>query len=222
MSLRLRNRYNMQMAVKSCMQKFRSKWEGNEHIAESMNYIEPRLQRAQGLFDARESTYTEGHTDAKNALLDSISARAALMSKRLTVFARKRGLRVLLVEVDHPKRYYENGPELERISRCAAITERAEHYLPQLEPYKIRLADVAALNADIEELRPLSSQRDALGDEKQTITQSLPRLLQEIQEKLYELDDEISAFMDDDPDFQETYFNARKITDRKATRSEQE
>ncbi|RYY99653.1 MAG: hypothetical protein EOO11_04220 [Chitinophagaceae bacterium] len=219
MAQRHYNRYSMQMAVKAFMEKNRSKWSNNEHISESMSYLVPRLQKAQELFDRKESTSTEGHTIAKNNQLETITERAWLMAARLTIFARKKGLRVLLTEVNHSKSYFERGPEVERIARAAAITEKAEHYLPQLDAYKITMADVASLNADIEELRPLSAERDAVGDEQQQLTASLPRLLQEIQDKLYELDDEVTAFLDDAPDFQEQYAIARRITDRRATHS---
>ncbi|GAA4326502.1 hypothetical protein [Flaviaesturariibacter amylovorans] len=217
MAQRLYNRYSMQMAVKACMEKNRSRWAGNPFIPETMDYISVRLRKAQELFDKKEQVSTEGHTLSKNVVLDGIAARAWLMSTRLVVFARKKGLRVLLTEVDHPRSYFERGPEVERIARAAAITEKAEHYLPQLEPYKIRMSDVASLNADIEQVRPLSSERDAVGDEAQQLTNSLPRLLQEVQDKLYELDEEITAFMDEFPDFQDQYFYARRTTDRKAT-----
>jgi ElaB/YqjD/DUF883 family membrane-anchored ribosome-binding protein len=218
MSQKLQNRYAMQMAVQACLNQHRSLWAANPHISESADYIAPRLQRAQALIDTRAGSSTEGYTNAKNALLDSICARTSLLAKRLTVYARKTNNPVLLAEVDRPKRYFENGPELERIARCAAITVRAERQLAQLSTYKITMADIAALNADIESVRPLSGQRDAIGDEQQQLTHSIPELLQQVQEKLYELDDEITSFMDEAPDFQETYFNARKVTDRVATR----
>jgi ElaB/YqjD/DUF883 family membrane-anchored ribosome-binding protein len=216
MSQKLYNRYTMQSAVRSCMQKNKSKWEHVAPVAESMNFIEPRLDKALNIFDAKEDADTTGFTVSKNELLDSICERTWLLGKRLTVFARKKRLTTMLIEVNQPQSHFNNGPEIERIARCNNIINHAERHLPELAEYKIVMADIASLNADIETLRPLSSQRDTIGDEHQTLTSSLPDLLQEVQNKLYELDDEVIALLDDDPVFQDTYFNSRKITDRRA------
>ena len=205
----------MHMAVKELMVKRRSLWSGNEFISESMDYLKPRITRVQELFDAQEGPGTEGLTAAKNSALDHICGRCWLMSKRLTVYARRKGLLQLLPEVDHPKRHFDTAAEVERIGRCAALLAIAQQHVADLAPFKITQGDLTALATDIEALRPLSGQRDAVGDEQQVLHKTLPQLLKEIQEKLYELDDEIISFMDDHPEFQEEYFTARRITDRR-------
>jgi DNA gyrase/topoisomerase IV subunit A len=218
MQQRNNNRYTMQMAVQALMEKRKSLWEANEFISESVGYMIPRLEKARHLFDAQEGTSTEGLTISKNLRLDQLCADCWQMSKRLVVFARKKGDTTLLAEVDRPKSYFDYISELERLARCAAITERAGRYISELALYKITSEELARLNQELEQLRPLSSQRDAVGDIKQTLTNSLPKLLQEVQEKLYELDDEMVAFMDGEEAFQEEYFVSRRITDRSATR----
>ncbi|TCZ74571.1 hypothetical protein [Flaviaesturariibacter aridisoli] len=212
------DRFHMQQAVAALMNKRRAVWERNEMVAESVAYIVPRLERAHFLVDAKEEGGTSGLTQAKNNFIDNICARSWLMAKRLKLFALRKGLPVLLAQATQPRRYFDNGSELERIGRCAAVVKWAEEHMADLAPFKISMGDVAALSADIERARPLSADRDTTGDGLQLVNKNLPQLLQEIQDKLYELDDEVIALMDDQPEFQDEYFIARRITDRKATR----
>lgn len=217
MSQRHNNRYAMQMAVNGLMQKNRSKWAENEFLSESMQFISPRLQRAQELFDQKEGEGTKGLTLSKNAQLDSIGDRAYLTARRLCLYGRRSNQPTVLATADHPRSYFDRGDEPERIGRSAAIVALAQRHLANLGPYKITEPDLAALAADIERVRPLSGERDAFADEINIRNKSLPQLLHEVQDKLDELDDEIISLMDEHPEFQDAYFAARVITDRRAT-----
>ncbi|RYY85561.1 MAG: hypothetical protein EOO15_16700 [Chitinophagaceae bacterium] len=211
------NRYAMQMATAAFLRKHAPLWRGNELITESVDYIEPRLDRAQELFDKKEDGGTKGYTAHKNNFIDDICTRSWLLSKRLSLYARRSKNTVLLAQTDQPQRHFDNGSEIERIGRCASVVQWATTHIANLAPYKVTESDLAALSADIERARPLSSDRDTIGDGQQLLNKTLPQLLQEIQDKLYELDDEVVALMDEHPEFQEEYKIARRVTDRKAT-----
>ena len=204
----------MQQTTLGCMQDNEPLWKDDENIAESVAYIKPRLQYLATLFDDSENHSTAGLTVEKNNFIDAIADRSFLLAKRLTVFARKKGMIVLLKEVDRPQRYFDNGSEAARLAHCAGVVQLANEHIAELAPFKVTVADVAALSADIEKARPLSARRNGVTAVGTQITGSLAEVLAEVQLKLEELDDEMIALVEDKP-FQDTYFAARKITDRR-------
>ncbi|MDB5197453.1 MAG: hypothetical protein JWP88_1824 [Flaviaesturariibacter sp.] len=215
MSATQHNRYNMQCNVFECVKKFNPLWTGNPHIEETVAYIGPRMERLATLFNDRENSSTAGLTEQKNTILDGICDRAYKLSKKLTVYARKTGNIPLLHEVDRPLYYFDEGLELDRIAHCANMVKLATAHASDLGTYMVTVADVAALGADIEALRPLHGQRDEVAAEGVQLTGSLKQTLAEVQTKLLELDDEMEAFIDDET-FLETYAIARRINDRRA------
>lgn len=196
-------------------------WAGNEHVAESVAYLDPVLQEIARRAQLQQGTQPEGYTDAKDAALDAMLARGWKTCRKLKVFARKSGNLVLLQELNFSRSTFDDGTEEEQAGRCRLIAERAETHLPRLAAYRITTEEVTALKAAIDAFAPLETERDAVADQRKLLTASLGTLLRSARAKLRELDEEIEAFFDEEADaeFIEGYKEARRVSRIKPRRA---
>ncbi|RYY92300.1 MAG: hypothetical protein EOO11_21455, partial [Chitinophagaceae bacterium] len=197
-----------------CMNDHNRLWADNEHVAESVAYVDPLVQELLRRADKQGATQPEGLTAAKDLALDRMLALGFGICKKLKVYARKSGNLVLQRDTAFSKSTFDDGTEEEQAARCRRMADHAEANLARLASYKVTDTMIAALRAAITAFTPMETERDSVADQRKLLTASISTLMRRTRAKFRELDEEMDAFFDGEEytDFYEAYFEARRVS----------
>ncbi|RYZ17610.1 MAG: hypothetical protein EOO16_23950 [Chitinophagaceae bacterium] len=154
----------------------------------------------------------------KDAELSRAAGLAAPMATRIRSFARVIADPLLLAAMDHNPSDLLYGPQDLRVGYMNDILDAAKTHATQLAAYKVRPADITALE---DALTSAGGLREKAGDAKvhtTVATSRIPELIDQLRTELEALDDDVEAFIENE-EFVAAYFIARRITDRRATHS---
>ncbi|RYY41661.1 MAG: hypothetical protein EOO08_00590 [Chitinophagaceae bacterium] len=193
-----------------------SKWEGVEPIAESVEALRT-VQSEIRLSALVQADSTTGNTTAKNLALALAAEKAYTMSRRICAWARKKGRSEVLEAVDFPLSALRQGAEEEVFQRQQLVLKYATDLGTDLAAYKVGSAEIDDLKQALSAYESLKQGRNEKRKHRIYSTTYLDGLFEQASNQLQMLDDEVKGLIDDKA-FVETYFIARRKTDRKATR----
>ena len=145
------NFLNMSDSVMSHMLVGKPLWENNPEIVEVVALIE-QLRNDISVKGGVESGLSgKGHTSAKDNTLDSLATKTCKLSKKISAYAKKKGLPELIPLVNVSVTTISRGPEKEVINRCRAITSIAVKHMENLASFSVK-------NDEIEQIEKLISE----------------------------------------------------------------
>lgn len=210
------NSLNMIDGTVVYLNKLNTEWNKEAAIVESVDYILERKTKIDAEVKDILQKQTVGITEELYAGLSKAIDSAYIMAKRIKVYARKTGNLLLVRDVNYAKSEMDDGNFKAIIDRLWLIAKRGEDNLTDLAVYKVKPADVVALNEAINSIKDKPAIRKSLTGENVESTASIKQLLKEMLDKINdELDDEIEALCENE-EFIEGYFAVRRTYDVRA------
>lgn len=154
----------------------------------------------------------KGFTDAKNDSLDSFVAKTYKLCKKISAFAKKKGLLSLQPLVDISLSSLSRGPEKEVINRCKAITTIASDHLSELESFKVTTAEIDLINDLISDYNEHIDKRSTTNISKSSSGQDIANHIGSMRHQFNLLDDLVEGLLDEET-FIRDYKAARMIDD---------
>lgn len=155
---------------------------------------------------------------AKDAALDQGAGIAALLATRLRSFASHTGDPLLLKQMEITDSELRYGAQDLRIGYMNDILEKAQEFSAPAAAFKVRATDINALRDALGRAGALRKQANDQRSHGTAATGRIPSLIEQARLELLGLDDDVQGMVEDEP-FIDAYFVARRITDRRATRS---
>jgi hypothetical protein len=182
-----------------------------ETVNETRAFVEALAQ--QGFTQAER--VTNGHTTDKETQKKALLRLANMLILKMRPYAKKNGINVLLQAIDFSETALSKGGEADVINRCQIIHDKGLEYLPKLAAYQVTTIALDALQAAIDTFSPMTSQRNAIGKARTTVTANMEALVKNIR-RGFELMDDLVPGLVGNPDFIATYQHARLAKNRKA------
>jgi hypothetical protein len=215
MNQRQENSLTMFKAVATLFQTSVSTWNTSEPVAESYATFQNLLSQIESTALIQYSSKTEGYTSDKNSKKILLAEKAYSIVLKLRAYAKRSNNEVLKNAIDISLSGLKKLNEQNIISVCQIIHKKGLQHQTDAAVYKISDADLTELQTMIDSYKVLAGVRDAVGDQMSVATDGLDSLFGQARETLDILDDEVEALIED-ANFVAAYFEARKITDRKA------
>jgi len=145
------NFLNMSDRVTAYMIDGKLLWENDPEIVEVVEVIKQQRNdiSAKGALEAGLSG--KGHTSAKDNTLDTLAAKTCKLSKKISAYAKKKGLLELVTLVNVSLSTISRGPEKVVINRCNAIADIAVKHIENLAAFSVK-------NDEIEQIKKLISE----------------------------------------------------------------
>jgi hypothetical protein len=215
MNQRQENRLTMFKAVAALFQNSSAIWTTVTPVAESFGTFQTLLGQIESTALKQQESQTSGYTSNKNQQKTALAEKAYALVLKLRAFAKRSNNQVLKSAIDISLSSLLQQPEQSLIGQCQIIHDKGKQHQTEAAAYNISDAELAALQALIDDFKPLAGFRDAVGDQLSVATDGLDSLFGQARETLDILDDEVEALISDS-NFVSAYFEARKTTDRKA------
>jgi hypothetical protein len=206
------NYLGMTKTTLALMETKRSEWETDEPINETVTNVTGHVNTLEAENKKREEMKTTGLTEDKNMVFENMCQKAYKIATKLKAYAKRTKNNTLLVAVDYTETSIKAGTEQAVLTRCQTVHQKAVDNAEALIIYKITPEMITGLEAAIEAFKPLTSNRDSVGDERVAKTVILNETIGKIREELDILDDLVEGTFDDE--FIDAYHSARQIIDR--------
>ena len=206
------NFLNMSDRVQSHMLLGRSIWENEPEI---VDVVETIIKLRSGISEkgAIESGLSvKGLTSAKDNTLDSLATNTCKLSKKISGYAKKRGLLDLIPLVDVSVTAISRGPEKEVINRCKAIADIAVKHMDNLVSFKVISDEIDQIKNLISEYQSHIDNRSITNISKSSSGEDISYNISEMRHQLDILDDLVEGSLDDNT-FIRDYKAARLIDD---------
>ncbi|RYZ18528.1 MAG: hypothetical protein EOO16_22270 [Chitinophagaceae bacterium] len=192
-------------------------WENIPPISESVQELVSASKELR-LSAVVQADGTPGDTNGKNMALELSASLAYKMGRRIFAWASKNGKTAVAEAVDFSETDLDHGAEDVLITRYEVVLKYAKEYPTELAAYKVNDAATEQLERAISTFKTLRSGRDDKSGHRIYSTAHIDTLIKKVRDIYEVLDAEVEGLIED-PEFVETYFIARRKTDRKATRS---
>ena len=187
-------------------------WENNPEIVEVIEVIKQTSDDISGKGALESGLSGKGHTSAKDNTLDSLATKTCKLSKKISGYAKKRGLLNLIPLVDVSVTSISRGPEKEVINRCKAITDIAVKHMENLGSFKVTNNEIDEIKNLITEYQLHIDNRSNTNISKSSSGEDISKDISEIRHQLDILDDLVEGSLDDNT-FIRDYKAARLIDD---------
>jgi len=206
------NFLNMSDRVMSHMLVGNALWKNEPEIVEVVEEIkQKRIDVAEK--GALESGLSgKGHTSAKDNTLDSLTTKTCKLSKKISGYAKKRGLLELIPLVDVSVTTISRGPEKEVINRCKAIADIAVKHMDNLVSFKVTIDEIDQIKNLISAYQSHIDNRSSTNISKSSSGEDISYNIGEMRHQLDILDDLVEGSLDDNT-FIRDYKAARLIDD---------
>jgi len=187
-------------------------WENDPEIVEVVEAI-VQLRNDISKKGALEAGLSgKGHTSAKDNTLDTLAAKTFKLSKKISGFAKKKGLLELIPLVNVSLSTISRGPEKEVINRCRAITNIAVKHMENLASFSVKNDEIEQIKKLISEYQNHIDNRSNTNISKSSSGEDIANDIGMMRHQLDILDDLVEGSLEDDTFIRE-YRVARLIDD---------
>ncbi len=206
------NFLNMSDRVMSHMLVGKLLWENDPEIVEVVEVIKQQRNdiTAKGALEAGLSG--KGHTSAKDNTLDTLAAKTCKLSKKISAYAKKKGLLELIPLVNVSLSTISRGPEKEVINRCNAIKDIAVKHIENLASFSVKNDEIELIEKLISEYQNHIDNRSNTNISKSSSGEDISNDIGVIRHQLDILDDLVEGSLEDNT-FIRGYRVARLIDD---------
>ena len=206
------NYLNMSDRVMSHMLGGKLLWENDPEIVEVVEVIK-YLRNDISEKGALESGLSgKGHTSAKDNSLDRLATKACKLSKKISAYAKKKGLLELIPLVDVSVTTISRGPEKEVINRCLAITGIAVKHFENLASFSVKKDEIEQIKNLITEYQKHIDNRSNTNISKSSSGEDIANDISGMHHQFDILDDLVEGTLEDNTFIRE-YRVARLIDD---------
>jgi len=187
-------------------------WENDPEIVEVVEAI-VQLRNDISKKGALEAGLSgKGFTSAKDNTLDALAEKTCKLSKKISGYAKKRGLLELIPLVDVSVNFLASGPEKKVINRCKGISELAVKHFENLGSFKVTTDEIKEIDNLIAGYQNHIDNRSNTNISKSSFGVDILNNISEIRHQYDILDDLIEGFLEDGTFIRE-YKEARLIDD---------
>jgi len=198
--------------VTSHMRRGMNLWENEPEIVEVIKVIEEKRSGISAMGAAESGLSGKGFTAAKDSTLDSLVTKTCKLSKKISGYAKKKGLLELIPLVDVSANSLAAGPEKKVINRCKGISELAVKHFENLGSFKVATDEIKAIDNLIAEYQNHIDNRSNTNISKSSFGEDISNNISGIRHQFDILDDLIEGFLEDGTFIRE-YKEARLIDD---------
>src|SRR5665647_1892345 len=195
------NFLTMSDRVTAHMRRGMNLWENEPEIVEVIAVIEEKRAGISTKGAAASGLSGMGFTAAKDSTLDSLVTKTCKLSKKISGYAKKKGLLELIPLVDVSANSLAAGPEKKVINRCKGISELAVKHFENLGSFRVT-------NDEIKEI----DNRSNTNISKSSFGEDISNNISGIRHQFDILDDLIEGLLEDSTFIRE-YKEARLIDD---------
>lgn len=206
------NFLNMSDRVMSHMLVGKLLWENDPEIVEVIEVIKQKRNDISVKGAVKSGLSGKGHTSAKDNTLDSLATKTCKLSKKISAYAKKKGLLELIPLVNGSITSISRGPEKEVINRCTAIADIAVKHMENLAAFSVKNDEIELIKKLISEYQNHIDNRSNTNITKSTSGEDIANDIGVIRHQLDILDDLVEGFLEDNT-FIRGYRVARLIDD---------
>ena len=206
------NFLNMSDRVMSHMLVGNELWKNEPEIVEVVEAIKQKRNDVSEKGALESGLSGKGHTSAKDNTLDSLATKTCKLSKKISGYAKKRGLLNLIPLVDISVTSIARGPEKEVVNRCKAIADIAVKHMDNLVSFKVTSDEIDQIKNLISEYQSHIDNRSNTNISKSSSGEDISNNISEMRHQLDILDDLVEGSLEDNT-FIRDYKAARLIDD---------
>lgn len=206
------NFLNMTDRTLAFMNENKPKWGDEPEINESIRLITRERTDAGTKGTLQSGLSGKGYTEAKNNSFDNYVGKTYKLCRKISAFAKKKGLTALLPLVDISLTSLSRGPEKDVVNRCKAVTELATKHLGELTNFKVTQAEIDGINQQISEYQNHVDNRSIANIGKTSSGDDVEFHISNLRHQLDVLDDLVEGLIEDET-FIRDYKTARIIVD---------
>ena len=205
------NFLNMSDSVLSHMLVGKLLWENNPEFVEVVEEIR-KIRNDISEKGALESGLSgKGYTSAKDNTLDSLATKTCKLSKKISGYAKKKGLLELIPLVDVSVTTISRGPEKEVINRCRAITDIALKHMDNLASFSVKNDEIEQIKKLISEYQNHIDNRSNTNISKSSSGEDIANDIGMMRHQLDILDDLVEGSLEDNTFIRE--YKVSRLTD---------
>lgn len=212
MDRRQQNHATMHADVLAVLDSHADAWTKRPRVAAHVAALRAAHAQAAETDAHRATLRTEGLTEAKQALRDSMEAQALALAAAVRPYGRDTKNPALVDAADLTPTDFNTASEADVVTLAERVLRAAEPHETALEEYSTEAGAVAALRVAIEAFRPAGGARDAVRSEREGQTRALPPILDAAGDAVEQLDDLVPGL--GDAELTAAYQRARRIDDR--------
>jgi len=206
------NFLTMSDRVTAHMRRGMNLWENEPEIVEVIAVIEEKRAGISTKGAAESGLSGKGFTAAKDSTLDSLVTKTCKLSKKISGYAKKKGLLELIPLVDVSVSSLAFGPEKKVINRCKGISELAVKHFENLGSFKVTKDEIKEIDNLIAGYQSHIDNRSNTNIIKTSSGVDISENISGIRHQLDILDDLIEGLLEDSTFIRE-YKEARLIDD---------
>ncbi len=214
MDLRDKTFWEMENESISYARKNESVWAAKAVIATNVSALEANERELDLAIKAQDENDTTGHTAQKNTDLVTFFGKAHKLAKKLSFYAKDKGDKVLLSDVNLTKSKLLNISEKEALVKCSTLIKRGNEYLTRVADYDVTAEELTALGTEVAKVEQIQPTIGVIANDRKGAGRSINELIKEAREILDKLDDAFEGMIDND-DFLKGWFAIRKIKGRR-------
>lgn len=204
------NFLNMCDRVTAHMRRGINLWENEPEIVEVIAVIEEKRAAISAKGAAESGLSGKGFTAAKDNTLDSLVAKTCKLSKKISGYAKKKGLLELIPLVDVSANSLAAGPEKKVINRCKGISELAVKHFENLGSFKVTTDEIKEIDNLIAGYQSHIDNRSNTNISKSSFGEDISNNISDLRHQLDILDDIVEGLLEDNTFIRE-YKEARLI-----------
>src|SRR5665648_64695 len=187
-------------------------WENDPEIVEVIVVIKQQRNDISVKGAVESGLSGKGHTSAKDNTLDSLATKTCKLSKKISAYAKKKGLLELIPLVNVSFTSISRGPEKEVINRCNAIADIAVKHMENLASFSVKNDEIELIKKMISEYQNHIDNRSNTNISKSSSGEDIANDIGVIRHQLDILDDLVDGTLEDNTFIRE-YRAARLIDD---------
>jgi len=185
-------------------------WENDPEIVEVVEVIKQQRNDIFAKGAVESGLSGKGYTSAKDNSLDMLAAKTFKLCKKISAFAKKKGLLELIPLVNLSLSTISRGPEKEVINRCRAITSIAVKHMENLASFSVKNDEIELIEKLISEYQNHIDNRSNTNISKSSSGEDITNGIGVIRHQLDILDDLVEGSLEDNTFIRE-YRAARLI-----------
>ena len=206
------NFLNMSDRVMSHMLVGKLLWENNPEIVEVVEVIKEQRNDISAKGAMESGLSGKGYTSAKDNTLDTLATKTCKLSKKVSGYAKKKGLLELIPLVNVSVTTISRGPEKEVINRCRAIKDIAVKHMENLASFSVKNDEIEQIEKLISEYQNHIDNRSNTNISKSSSGEDITNDIGVMRHQFDILDDLVEGSMEDNT-FIRDYRAARLIDD---------
>ncbi|WP_423147073.1 hypothetical protein [Rubrolithibacter danxiaensis] len=213
MNQRQLNSLSMYKAVAASFYQFSSAWNTIEPIVQIFNNFQNNIRNIEASGLSQQQNSTIGYTEQRELQQTKLIELTFSLALKLTSYAKVTKNPVLEKRVNFSRSAFVRMKEEMLVYTCQDILGLGYQHQEQVVAYQVTQQILEELQSAINAYKPLTAQRDKVGDMRSVITKTLNTLFKEARNNLDLLDSLVEG-LSASKAFIDTYKQARKINDR--------